>query len=363
MTRLAASCLLLLALGQAAHAEDTRAFRMGFTPFPYDITAEAVADTREFLRENADIIAFHMESVPWTEALAGEPFRDGLMADWEYKRGIMPPEAKTYVAVSPGRDGLGNYWGDEENQPVPTEFVGRPFDDSDVKTAFTSYCRRVVEYFQPDYLAIGIEVNEILPKGPEKWEAYLALHRHVYAALKEERPELPVFASFTLHNMLDWQGVPNDSMIAAFDELMPTNDMVAVSFYPFVGGLSPRVDESFAWMTGHYDAFGKPFVVTETGEAAEELVFPSTGQAIANTPEMQRAYYERVFALAQERSFPFVISFLYRDYDALWEKIKDTSPEFFMAWRDCGLLDEAGVDRPARDVWRSHFDRPLRAEP
>jgi hypothetical protein len=114
---------------------------------------------------------------------------------------------------------------------------------------------------------------------------------------------------------------------------------------------------------GPYDAFGKPYVVTETGEAAQELVFPSTGQVIANTPEMQRAYYERLFTLAQERSFPYVVSFLYRDYDALWEKIKDTSPEFFMAWRDCGLLDEAGVGRPARDVWRSHFDRPLRAEP
>ena len=135
MTRLAASCLLLLALGQTVHAEDARAFRMGFTPFPYDITPEAVTDTREFLRGNADIIAFHMESVPWTEALTGEPFRDGLLGDWEYKRDIMPADAKTYVAVSPGRDGLGNYWGDGENQPVPPEFLGKPFDHPDVKTA------------------------------------------------------------------------------------------------------------------------------------------------------------------------------------------------------------------------------------
>ena len=110
---------------------------------------------------------------------------------------------------------------------------------------------------------------------------------------------------------------------------------------------------------GPYDAFGKPYVVTETGEAAQELVFPSTGQVIANTPEMQRAYYERLFTLAQERSFPYVVSFLYRDYDALWEKIKDTSPEFFMAWRDCGLVDESGMTRPAYDLWRTHYDQPL----
>ena len=60
MHRLAATCLVLLVLGRSALAEDDRAFRMGFTPFPYDITPEAVADTRTFLRENADIIAFHM---------------------------------------------------------------------------------------------------------------------------------------------------------------------------------------------------------------------------------------------------------------------------------------------------------------
>ena len=218
---------------------------------------------------------------------------------------------------------------------------------------------QVVQFFDPDYLAIGIEVNEIHPKSAEKWAAYVALHRHVYQELKAAHPDLPVFASFTLHNMIDWQGTPNDTMIAAFDELMPYNDMVGMSFYPFIGGLSPRIDESFAWMTGHFDAFAKPYVVTETGEAAEELVFPSTGQVIANTPEMQRAYYARVLALAQERAFPFVISFLYRDYDALWEKIKDGSPEFFMAWRDCGLVDEAGVDRPARALWQTAFDRPL----
>ena len=359
MTRLAAACLVLLAFGRASHAEESRPFRMGFTPFPYDITPEAVADTRTFLRENADIIAFHMESVPWTEALTGEPFRDGLIADWGYKRDIMPPAAKTYVAVSPGRDGLGNYWGDEENQPVPEGFAGKPFDHPDVTAAFANYCERVVQFFDPDYLAIGIEVNEIHPKSAEKWAAYVALHRHVYQELKAAHPDLPVFASFTLHNMIDWQGTPNDTMIAAFDELMPYNDMVGMSFYPFIGGLSPRIDESFAWMTGHFDAFDKPYVVTETGEAAEELVFPSTGQVIANTPEMQRAYYARVLALAQERAFPFVISFLYRDYDALWEKIKDGSPEFFMAWRDCGLVDEAGVDRPARALWQTAFDRPL----
>lgn len=63
--------------------------------------------------------------------------------------------------------------------------------------------------------------------------------------------------------------------------------------------------------------------------------------------------------LAQQRDFAFVISFIHQDYDALWEKIKDHSPELFMAWRDCGLLDEQGEARPAYGVWKDFFDLPL----
>ena len=57
--------------------------------------------------------------------------------------------------------------------------------------------------------------------------------------------------------------------------------------------------------------------------------------------------------------FVFVISFVHQDYDALWEKIKGDSPEFFMAWRDCGLLDETGKARPAYNVWKGFFLLPL----
>jgi hypothetical protein len=54
-----------------------------------------------------------------------------------------------------------------------------------------------------------------------------------------------------------------------------------------------------------------------------------------------------------------VISFIHRDYDAVWEKIKGTTPEAFMAWRDCGLLDQDGKARPSFTVWKCYFDLSL----
>jgi hypothetical protein len=55
-----------------------------------------------------------------------------------------------------------------------------------------------------------------------------------------------------------------------------------------------------------------------------------------------------------------VVLFVHQDYDALWEKIKASAPELFMAWRDCGLLDEMGRERPSYQVWREYFGLPLR---
>ena len=59
------------------------------------------------------------------------------------------------------------------------------------------------------------------------------------------------------------------------------------------------------------------------------------------------------------RRFQFVVLFIHRDYDALWDKIKATAPELFIAWRDCSLLDENGKARPAHAVWREYFLKPL----
>jgi hypothetical protein len=357
-----ASLLLPLALAALAptaclgEEPARRHFRMGFTGFPHDFTAEALGEARQFSRENADVIAHHIEGVPWAEALAGKPFSDELLKEWEGKRKATPEGGKVYLAVSPGR---GTLKPAEKSLPFPKELEGKAYDDPLVKKAYLAYCRRMVEAFRPDYLAIGIEVNEIYQAGPEKWKAYAALHGHVYEELKKDHKDLPIFASFTLHGFLNETGRKREAALAAFQEIMPQNDLAAVSFYPFIRGGTTDVEGCFRWLTDNFDKFEKPYAVVETGEAAEKLRFPKSGQVIDGTAEKQEAYYKALLAFAQGRKARFVISFVHRDYDALWEKIKAGAPEAFMAWRDCGLLDEKGKPRPAYKVWRQYFDMPL----
>lgn len=352
MMRCLVTAVTILVLCSTLRAEEPRRFRMGFTGFPHDFTVEAVREAHEFSRNNADIIAHHIEGVPWAEALSGQPFSDELRKEWEGKKGATPKDGKVYLALSPGRGTLKEA---EKSLPLPATLRGKPYDDPAVMRAYLAYCRRMVESFRPDYLGIGIEVNEIYQAGPEAWRAYATLHRHVYEDLRKDHPDLPIFASFTLHGMLNATVKDREAMLAAYREIMPQNDLVAVSFYPFIRGGTTDIEGCLRWLTENFDRYGKPYAVVETGETAQRLTLKS-GQVIDGTPEKQEAYFQALLAFAQAHETAFVICFVGRDYDALWEKIKATAPEAFAVWRDCGLIDEAGEPRPAYRVWRRHFE-------
>jgi uncharacterized protein (TIGR03067 family) len=330
----------------------TRHFRMGFTGFVYDMTLEAVTASRKFVRENGDILCHHIEGVPWTEALHDKPFPKAMLDEWEGKKLATPPGGKVYLAISPGRGEL--KIAEKAGNSLPDELKGKSYDDPLVMRAYLTYCRRAIEFFEPDYLAIGIEVNEIHDRGPQSWRAYVSLHQNIYAALKNDHADLPIFASWTLHNMFKKRG----AMLEDWKKLMPHNDLVAVSYYPFMVVDQDRLS-ALDWMTAQFDEFQKPYAIVETNDAAEQLPLPSAKVVIEGTPEKQAAYYHRLLALAQEREFEFVISFVHQDYDALWDKIKFFSRELFIAWKDCGFLDEKGNFRPAYQVWKDYLELPL----
>jgi hypothetical protein len=222
-----------------------------------------------------------------------------------------------------------------------------------------NYCKRAVEFFHPDYLAIGIEINELVFNAPANFPAYVELHQYVYKELKKDYPKLPIFASFTLHSLLDARRSASDRerSLAAVKSLMPYNDLVGISFYPFFGNLSDQVDSAFNFLSKNFDEFGKPYAFAETGEAADKLTVQLDGKpwSIDGSPARQLAYYEKLLSFAQSRHAEFVISFLYKDYDALWKKIADKAPPVFQAWQDNGLLDEKGSSRPALQLWKQVF--------
>ncbi|MHC4559971.1 MAG: glycoside hydrolase family protein, partial [Planctomycetota bacterium] len=266
---------------------------------------------------------------------------------------------KVFVAVTPldmFRKGMALYHGEKENMPLPKSFRGKAFDDPEIMKAYLNYCHRVVKYFRPDYLAVGIEVNELIHNSADKWPGFVRLYRHVYSRLKKDYPQMPIFATFTLHNLLQENWSDIESQRSKVKEFLAEVDIVGISFYPFMKTLGPpeRPLEAFDWSRKFVG--DKPIAITETGFPAEPTRLEDFKLNLPGSPQNQAMYFGTLLNTAHRDRYLFVIAFLYRDYDALWEKIKvDMSGDWAVAWRDCGLVDGAGEKRPAYEVWRKYF--------
>jgi hypothetical protein len=96
------------------YASSTRSFFLGFTPFPHDISQNAIDYVYARLAANADIVAHHFdEGVPWSEALAGTAYDQIILDDWDQRRSNTPDGHKIYVAITPinwtGAENLAGY--------------------------------------------------------------------------------------------------------------------------------------------------------------------------------------------------------------------------------------------------------------
>lgn len=354
--------------------DDRRPFRLGFTPFPARVPTadgDALEDTYDRLRSNADLIAHHFDDgIPWPEALAGggfESYHPNLQADWTFRRSMSPAGHQVYVAITPisiTRDQLAPYRGAEPDTPldlVGPEWANADFDSEIVKTAFLNHAVTTVEFFRPDYLAIGIEVNLLQKLDPDRWSAYLELHRHTWTELQTRYPSLPIFVSITAADML---GGLTDADVelqrAALADLEPYTDLLGVSFYPFLSalGTGPVPREVFQQIDRLSD---KPKANAETGQPAEfqslEIDPGAPPFIIDGTPAGQQAFIRAVLAEAQRYQFRFVVNFIAQDYDAVCDAIDCLGWQ--RLWQDTGLWDENGQERPALATWRQHLAREV----
>ena len=79
-----------------------RPFAMGVTPFPYDLTAEAVEATQLWILDNTDLVAIKLdEGIPWQEALENKNAYDANFEgslDWKSK---YPKDKKVFLSMTP----------------------------------------------------------------------------------------------------------------------------------------------------------------------------------------------------------------------------------------------------------------------
>jgi hypothetical protein len=343
--------------------EHTRSYYMGFTPLPYESSVDAANYTYHTLRENADIINHQFDNgVPWLEALTGEAFSDEIMNDWTFRKNQTNASQKIYISVSPinfSRTGLASYRSAQNNLPLPAPWDTYHFNSDEVKTAYLNYCKRIIDFFNPDYFNMAIEANLLYVNKPAVWSEYVEFHQYIYRELKQKYPQLAVFCSVSGAHLLKDLISNNDHVQQrlAVLQLLEYSDLYSVSFYPCLTSLlaNPYPVNTFDDL---FNISDKPLAIAETGYAARPFkIHTRTGSVTIETnADKQEKYIRDLLNACLKRKAIFVINFAVRDYAKLWEQT-DSSADVNTGWRDTGIVDEKGTPRKAYVTWKEFLIR------
>jgi len=328
---------------------ETRSFYMGFTPFPYEISLDAANYVYTKLETESDIINHHFDNgVPWMEALNEQPFHQNIIDDWDFRKSKTTTEThKVYVSATPlnfSRNGLAAYRGESDNMTLPAPWNSYPFNHVNVRTAYFNYCKRLIDFFKPDYFNMAIEANLLYVNNPTKWSEYLQLHQYVYAQLKSTFPDLKVFTSISGAHLIAGFLEGNDyvQQRLATLQLLEHSDLYGISFYPYLGKYlaNPYPEGTLEQL---FSISTKPVAVAETGYAAQTFSIDvgSGPITIESDPSRQQKYMKELLTVCEKFKAVFVINFVIRDYDQLY--------------------DENGNPRPALNTWKDFLARKYQA--
>ncbi|MFS4415301.1 glycosyl hydrolase 53 family protein [Maribacter sp. 2307ULW6-5] len=346
-------------LGCSGNGDDTaaehtqRTFGMGFTSWSFGPQMQDVDATYAFIENNADIYTEHIDTnIPWKawmdNGILPTPFTNDILG----RSNRRMPNKQLLLSVSPLN---------QNRDELALDFDGTlpeytSLDDANIANAYVKHINYLVNQFAPDYLVIGIEVNELRMRSPEKWQGYTALMEKVTLRIKEQHPDLPISQSISLHNFYGPIVAKPEQFIEDIVQHIDRLDFVAISFYPFFKNQATPEEFQAAFNFLHQRT-NKPIAIVETAHLAEDLSVPSLNVSIAGNEAQQNRYLQTLFANAQQEGYLFVIWWAHRDFDRLWETFPEEVRDLGKLWRDTGLLDEGGRQRQAFGTWQAHLNR------
>ncbi|AIE85913.1 glycosyl hydrolase 53 family protein [Fimbriimonas ginsengisoli] len=340
----------------------TRPFHMGFTQWPADLTAEGVAKSVNFANAHGDLISvMFIGGIPWDASLSGGKYS----ADVDKNLAYRPPAGKKlFLSISPldqSRAALAPNWGEKDNQPLSSKWMGKALDDPDVVGAFTNFALRSVAAMKPDYLAIGIESNVLLSKNPAKWEQWKRLHQATYRAVKAKNPDLPIFFTVEVNHFLKNAAEAKESdQIGQVKEMLPFEDIFAMSLYPHMANQIPR-----PFPSNYLDfarQFKKPIAISESGMTSADVKLKSFGLTLHGSEEEQKLFVERVLGIAARDKYSFVVNFATTDFEALCKRLPPPADDIGRIWSLTGLQTADGKAKPALKSWDTALAQSFRRD-
>jgi len=326
----------------------------GISPFPGGFTTLEQNKAFELARLHGNIYVVQRDNgVPWAEAYEDIDYPRTMMSDWENFKRRRPSGSPMYLALAPLNFDRETLIDPVEGSSMPPELRNKPFDHPNVKRAYLNHVRRAVEFFDPDYLNIGVESGELSHRNPSTWPAFVELFRHVRDGIKADHPDIQIGISWGLQSLMQ----PEAAEISR--SLVDLSDFVGISFYPYMSefheafGTAALPDPpgewriAFDWLRNYTD---KPIAICETGYNSTDASIVNPSIQLGGSEELQVRYIQELASISRRDDYLFVIWYFSTDITNLIETMGEAG-ESVLLWRENGLVDKDFNSKPALQTW------------
>lgn len=326
---------------------DSRDFKMGFSTWAYAPTEESLNNTYQFIEENSDIYSEHIDNkIPWSSWINNLPLPVEFTNEIDSRISRKIPNIRLALSVS-----LLNI----DRTDLAEDFDGSIPDynalyDSEIEDAYFKHINYLTNRFEPDYLIIAVEVNELRIKSPSKWNEYKLLMHNVKSRIQQEYPTLRISESLTLHNLYQPDVLNPEEYIAEIVAYANNMDFVAISFYPFFKSQHSKNDFQKAFDFLHANII-KPIAFSETSHLSEDLSVSGYDLFIEGNECEQNLYLESLLSNAQDQNYEYVIWWAHRDFYELWLTFPEELKDLGKLWRNTGLISDDGRNKKAYAIW------------
>jgi hypothetical protein len=330
---------------------DYRSFNMGFSTWSFGPSEEDKLATYGFIADHADIYVEKIDDhIPWKAWMDNASLPQTFTDDISYRVSQKLSDQKLLLSLSLLNTDRSDLLDDYDGF-VPSY---ESFADEMIEDAYFKHVSYLIDAFNPDYIVLAMEVNELLLSSESKWDEYKQLMESIRARVSQRYPQLLLSESVTLHNWFNPEVPDSDSYLQEISDYVNQFDFVSVSFYPFLKGLKNKnmFQQAFDFL---HDQVYRPIAIVETAHIAEWLIIPSLGVLIDGDVCQQQYYLESLLVNAYNYQYEFIIWWSFRDFDKLWETFPPQYRDIGKIWRDTGLIDEQGKQRPAYSIWTEVF--------
>jgi hypothetical protein len=322
--------------------------RLGFSSIPPERTTEAYLQAFATAAQYGEAILIQ-RTPPWTDFMPRGTVSRDTADTTRVERDLVEQYGLTlFYAIDP-TDGVVQR-SRLANLP-PNIDPQEGFENEDVRAAFLAYAVYIARNYQPDYLALGVEINMMYERAPAQYEAFISLYSETYRAVKGNSPGTKVFPTWQLEDLEGSFGDVHPPRWELIEQLAPQMDVLAISTYPFLGDARSAADirdDYYSQLRARWDG---EIIIAETAYPSA----PVEGRLNVGTESDQTAYLRRLLTEANELGFGAV--FWFAALDPAFAGTGATA-----VFKDIGLRRADGSNKAAWALWEEWARRPLSPE-